>query len=105
MLPKPLRQFSDKELSAFGQRGGSAPENMLVKAVDPDGTRFKNGKYPWYQCPTFDNCFTKLFDDKDPMTHMIIFEVSLTTSTYFDHWKNDTNRVDFVTARGSVYYS
>lgn len=54
-LPKPLSEYSDKELSRFSVLRNATPENVLRRAVDNTGKRFKGREYPWYQCS----------DDKD----------------------------------------
>ena len=78
-LPKPLHEFTDDELSTIVTIFGSSLENMLVKAADPKGTRFKNKVYPWETCISQDLCFKKLLDPNDPAIYMPMFEVRYTS--------------------------
>lgn len=45
----------------------------MIKSIDPDGTRFPDKKYPWFQCATWDTCYRKLLDTKDPIKYMAVF--------------------------------
>lgn len=48
---------------------------MLAKAADPEQKRFKDNKYPWHACPTWNKCYQKLLDPDDKILYMLGFEV------------------------------
>lgn len=76
VLPKPLREFSDDELSEFSTVQKSALEYALAIAVDPNGTRFPKREFPWYGCMEGMECFRKLIDPEDSVRYFASIEVS-----------------------------
>lgn len=78
-LQKPLHKSSDTELRAFGVLKGSGAENVLLKAVDPQGKKFKNKQYPWFQCIDRDACYKNLLDPKGQVKYLIVYKVRMIT--------------------------
>jgi len=83
-LQKPQSSFTNKELEQFGERPRSSPENILIDAVDPDGTRFEGESYACYRCVKRDMCYRKLTNPQDPMRYMIIHEVRYPSISSFE---------------------
>lgn len=75
ILPKPLTDFSDAELSHFSALRSSALMHALATAVDPYKKRFPNKTYPWYGCRPATECYRKLIDPKDKVNYMATIEV------------------------------
>jgi len=75
-LGKPLSTFSDAELSKFSAQSGSIKHQSLQKAVDPDGKRYPNQKYPWHQCIVEEECYKRLLDPDDNVNIIAVFQVS-----------------------------
>lgn len=76
-LPKPLSNFTNDELKAFGVQTNSATESSLLGAVESEEKRFASqSEYPWVRCRQWDECYKKLLNPKDSLHYMIVYKVS-----------------------------
>lgn len=83
VLPKPLTEFSDEELSHFATVRSSGFWYALAIAVDPNGTRFPDRKYPWYGCYPASECYRKLIDPQDKVNYMATVEVRYIRTQFY----------------------